>query len=853
MLGLLAISSLLSLAAAEQQPWLKKSLPTEERLQSFLKQLNFTEKLSMVQGTQNLETNGCIGYVPGIDRLSMPAVCMGDGPEGVGNNLNNVTTFPAPVMTTAAWNLSLATRFGEALAQEHKAKGRNVVLAPTINIVRTPLWARAAESLSEDPYLNSLVGVAITKGIQSREMIACPKHLAAYNQDTNRFGVAPGFDAIDAIVDERTMQEVYLPAFKAAVQEGQAGSVMCSYNKVNGRHTCEDPWLYQVLKGDWGFDGFVVTDWYFAQRTTVAAALAGLDNSQPGGSLMDLYGFPELYGSVLQEAVNNGSVPTSRVEDMVERLWRPMFATGVIDRAVEGNETSIARTEKHLSLAKEIVEEGAVLLKNIDKTLPLHGDQYHSLAIFGGNADDQALVTELHGGFVLDTSMKVKKPLTYITERAAQENVSVSYLKAFPGTQTFDQVSTSMFGPDGLNVTYWTTTDWTGPVNQTTTAGNITVGDYPKNMASVWPDVYSSRYAGHFYPNETGLYYFSVYGNGLGNLYIDGDLVTSLNGSNFNMVAQGVVKLTAGKAVTLRLDYSMGFSVDNGIYGVTLGMDIEKDFNHDGLAKVAKQADLSIVFVNDEVTEGLDSNNALQLPTNQDELISKIAKHSKRTVVVVSTNSAILMPWLDEVDAVVETFYPGQEIGPAIARLLFGDVNFSGKLPITFPKALADTPTAEIERYPGVNLKANYSEGLFVGYRWFDENSVKPLFPFGFGLSYTEFELSKMTVKVGGKNEKFIEIKAEVHNTGNTFGQEVVQLYVQFPEECQEPPRLLKGFQKVAIDSKRKSKVEFTLGVDDLSIWTTASKKWKFVPGQYSFFVGTSSRDLPLKESVHLE
>ena len=224
---------------------------------------------------------------------------MGDGPEGVGNNLNNVTTFPAPVLITATWDEDLNKEFGEALAQEHRSKGRNVIFAPTINIVRSSLWGRAAESMSEDPFLTSRMTVAVVQGIQSQQMIACPKHFAAYNQETNRFGLAPEFDAIDAIVDERTLHEIYLPAFKAAVQEGNAGSVMCSYNKLNGIHSCENPWLYERLKDDWGFSGFVVTDYYFAQRTTVSAALAGLDNSQPGGSWVDYYGLPDFFGELL--------------------------------------------------------------------------------------------------------------------------------------------------------------------------------------------------------------------------------------------------------------------------------------------------------------------------------------------------------------------------------------------------------------------------------------------------------------------------------------------------------------------------------------------------------------------------
>lgn len=779
---------------------------------------------------------------------------MGDGPAGVGNDLNNVTAFPAPVLITSSWDPGLFYLFGQALAQEHRSKGRNVVLAPTINLVRTPLWGRAAESMSEDPFLNGRMAVAAVQGIQSQQMIACPKHFAAYNQETNRFGLAPEFDAIDARVDERTLHEIYLPAFKSAVQDGHAGSVMCSYNKLNGIHACENPWLYDRLKSDWGFTGFVVTDWYFAQRITVAAALAGLDNSQPGGSLMDLYGFPDFFGQMLVEAVQNGSVPFSRVEDMAARLWRPMFELGVIDRPVEGNETTMARTQAHLDLAQRLVEEGSVLLKNSHQTLPLQKRKYRSIAVFGADATSKIQYSEKHGGFVIDSTTVVQSPLEHIKKRASEEGISVTYSEAYPGTDTFATVPSHMFGDPGLNVTYWKTVDWSGPVNRTINADNITLEDYPVELGATWPDIFSSRYEGTFYPNTTGLYHFSLYGNGNALLYLDGKLTANLNGSNFGMVAQGIASLTKNRPVTIRLDYSMGTSVDTGAYGVSLGVNVASPERYPDAIATAEKADVSIVFVSDQHTEGLDSNLGLQLPGDQNELISLLAAHSKRVVVVLNTNSAILMPWLDHVDSVVEAFYPGQQAGPALARLLFGDVNFSGKLTVTFPRSIENTPTSPTERFPGVDLVANYSEGLYVGYRWYDEFGVETLFPFGHGLSYTRFEFSHLVIdkRTIGKNNFTIETSFHVHNAGPVDGKEVAQLYITFPEEANEPPKVLKGFQKTVINVSETAYLEFSLTKEDFNIWSKETRDWKFVPGTYIISVGSSSQDIRLKRTVVL-
>jgi beta-glucosidase len=771
---------------------------------------------------------------------------MGDGPAGVSNSLDNVTTFPAPVLDAATWNTTLIYLYGQALAQEHKSKARNVVLSPTINILRAPLWGRAGETFSEDPFLTARLAVAQTLGIQSQNMLACPKHFAAYNQDKNRFGLDPEWVAYDSQVNKRVMHELYLPAFKAAVQEGEAAAIMCSYNRLNGHYACENQWLLDVLKKDWGFDGFVVADWYFSVRSTVAAALAGLDISMPGGTLVPSYGFPAYYGDLLVEAVDNGSVPFGRVEDMVKRLWRPMIEFGVIDEPVTGSSEAVARTHAHLDLAQDLVEEGTVLLKNEDSTLPIDSSKYKTIAVFGIDATNASQASENHGGFVIDRTTVVQAPLDAITRHGEAENITVIYNEAYPGTGRFPQIPSSMFS-GGLNVTYWTTSDWTGPVNQSLQVENITSASFPTEFWEAWPQVYSSVYTGVFMPNTSGLYHFSLTGQGDCLLYVNEVLSANMSGANFGNTVQGIVNLTAGVEASLEVKYSMGTSLSYGAYGITLGVSVGNVTRDSEADALAAKADLSIIFVSDRFSEGCDINLGLSLPGDQDAMISRLAKLSRKTLVVLNTNSAILMPWLDEVDAVMETWYSGQQVGLALERLLFGEVNPSGKLPMTFPKTLNDT----IQIWE--TLETEFEEGLYVGYKWFDEHGIEPLFPFGHGLSYTTFNLSELQLTSGNTSETTtVVVSMKLSNVGPVAGKQVVQLYVSYPEAAMEPPKLLKGFEKRFLEAGEETNVLITIEKSDLRIWEETREGWSLVSGNYTFMAGFSAGNIILQQSVYL-
>ncbi|KAK8035146.1 beta-glucosidase [Apiospora rasikravindrae] len=835
--SLFAISAIITTVFAAQHPWLDASLAFEERLLAFIGTLNDTQKYAML--TDNgTGVNACIGHISGNSTLGIPDICMGDGPAGVGNSLNNVTTFPAPVVAASTWNTSVQYAYGQALAQEHLGKGRNVVLAPTINILRSPLWARAAETFSEDPWLTARMAVAGVKGIQSQGALACPKHLAAYNQDTNRFGIGPDWVTVDAQVDRRVLHELYLPAFKAAVQEGDAASIMCSYNRLNGYFTCENDWLLnQTLRQDWGFKGFVVADWYFSTRSTVGAVMAGLDISMPGGDLTESYGFPDYYGELLVDAVQNSSVPSARIDDMVARVWRYMFKLGQIDNPVAGDSIAHVRTQAHLDLAQQMVEDGSVLLKNAESTLPLSSAKYPKIAIFGMDATTEAQVSENHGGFVIDSTMVVQAPLEALQRRGAAENISVKYAEAYPGTGQFPTIPSSMFKDGGVQATYYTNTNLTGPVNQTEFVRNITMASYPSALWQSWPQVFSTIYEGTFLPSTTGTYHFSLYGQGTALLYLDGALVANM----------GVAQLEAGSEVPLVLKYDMGYSLSTGAYGVTLGVDVGNATRDAEADALAQWADVSIIFVSDRISEGADSGLGLSLPGDQDAVIARLSALSKKTVVVLNTNSAVLMPWEGSVDAVLEAWYSGQQVGLALERLLFGDVSPSGKLPLTFPRALEDA----VQISNAVDVP--YSEGLYVGYRAYDASGVEPLYTFGHGLTYSNFSLNSMTATWDDNNRSGdVSVKATLENVGPVEARQVVQLYVGYPEQAEEPPKLLKGFEKIALHAGESKLVDLRVNTDDLKVWDVSVEDWVFVNGTYNFMLGFSAGDIRLHQELEL-
>ncbi len=663
-------------------PWVNSTAPVATRVSQLLAAMNSDQKIQMLHGTG--ASSPYIGDMAAIPALCIPAVGFHDGPVGVGDGFGGVTQMPSAVTSAATFDTTLEQQYGAAVGQEFAGKGVGVALGPTLNIVRDPRWGRAFETYSEDPYLSAQMAVYNIRGIQSAGVMAQAKHLAVYNQETYRNGPAD-----NAIVDTRTLQEIYLPAFQAAATQGATASYMCAYSTVNGAYACDSGYLMNTaLYQQAGFGGFITSDWG-AAHSTVAAANNGMTIEMPGGYF---------FADFLKQAVANGQVSQAQVDTMVRRVLTQYFAFGLFDRAPSGSRDATVTTAEHRAVALKGAEEGIVLLKNTG-VLPLSTTTTKSIAVIG--QDGGAAVQTIGGGSATVTSSGTVWPITGIQTRVAGTGATATY-------------------NDGTN---------------------------------------------------------------------------------------------QASAVAL-----------------------------------AQQSNVAIVFAsNNYGNEGSDQSS-IDLPGNQNALISAVAAANPNTIVVLNTNSATTMPWLGAVKGVFEGFYPGQMFGTAIAELLFGDVNPSGKLPVTFPNSLADVPAHTTAQWPGNGTNVQYSEALKVGYRWYDSQNITPLYPFGFGLSYTNFAFSNLSV--GALSGGQATVTATVTNTGSRAGTEVVQLYTGAPAAVGEPPKNLKKFARVTLNPGQAQPVSFTLTAHDLAHWDTASNSWVATAGAYPVYLGNSSRGAPLTGSL---
>jgi len=801
-----------------------------ERANALLAQMTRDEK-------ESLAASGGAG-VPG---LGIPALVATDGPNGVRGGGPGKTAFPNAQIVAASWDRSLSEAFGVALGAETWDKGNNIIFAPTVNILRVPYWGRAAETFGEDPYLAGQISAAEIRGIQSQHVIAQVKHYAANNQEIERIGDIGGLPAfspaINVVVSERALQEIYFPAFKASVQEGQAASVMCSYPRVNGLYACQNPSLLGTLKNDWGFSGFVGPDATLAVRDTLAAIEAGTDNFLLG----TLLGAPP--AQVLQDDVSD-----ERLDDMVRRILTAMFSVGIFDHPNTGDPDAIVTSPAHLALATQIAAAGTVLLKNDGGALPL-GTDVGSIAVIGYDAGPATQMME--GGSPAVIGGPVVTPLAGITARAGA--ATVTHVDGTLGVTSLPVLPSAVLTPSsgsgpGLFGTYYPTMDFTGsPVN------SFVSPNIDSNSVLV-SGSYSARWTGTLTPTSTGLHRFSMRHTGNARLYIDGQLVASgateaLDGlipGSQRTTAQGIATLTAGVPVPIVVEYARGSSITST--GLHLGWQTPDTLLIGDAVAAASAADVAVVFVNDTTSEGMD-RTTLALPGDQNALIEAVAAANPRTIVVLHTSGPVLMPWLAQVEGVLQAWYPGEVSGDAIAAVLFGDIEPSGRLPMTFPADATQGPATQIAQYPGVNGEVHYDEEIDVGYRYYDRFAQQPLFPFGYGLSYTSFSVDRLRVK--RRRDRFF-VSARVRNIGDRAGAAVLQLYVGFPPSTGEPPNQLKGFGKVTLNPGRRKRVKMLVDSSSLATWN-AIDGWVVNPGDYAFRVGTSSRDLPLEAVVTVQ
>ncbi len=837
--ALAVVASILTVAtpgAASQPratcPWVGSSAPPLDRANQVLAQMTLDEKILLTHGTGNGAPFA--GEIPAIARLCVPSILLHDGPNGVAGGLTQVTQLPAPVAAAATWDSGLVRSYGQVEGAEQKAKGVSVALAPMVNIVRDPRFGRAFETYSEDPYLAGRLGVANIQGIQGEGVLAQVKHLAAYNQETNRNGPSD-----NAVVDERTLQEVYLPAFDAAIHQAGAASVMCSYNYLNGARACEDPYLLtQVLRSQWGFDGFVTSDWG-AVASTENAARNGLDQQMPDGD-----------AAGLKAAVQAGRVPMARLDDMVRHTLTPMFRFGLFEQPRTGDPDAVAATPAHAAVARQVAEQSAVLLKNSGGVLPLDPGRQRSIAVIGRPARDGMLTTDGLGNPVA-TPSGVISPYDAIRTRAGSD-VTVTYTPGPGPDGDLPAVPASALRPDsgtgsGLTGRYYKGTNPTGtPVlsRVDSTPGTDWHGRSPG--AGVPATNWSARWTGTITPPTTGRYRFTLDSDDGSRLYVGGNRIIDNWRDQSGGAVTGTVDLTAGRSVPITVEYYQA----GGDSHLHLGWLPPGTSPDPAAVAAARAADVAVVFVASTSGEGSDLRD-IDLPGVQNDLVSAVTAVNPNTVVVVQSGSAVTMPWLDSAAAVLEDWFPGQAIGPALAGLLFGDVNPSGRLPVTFPRSLADVPAHTPDQWPGRNGAVRYSEGLDVGYRWYDAQDIEPMFPFGYGLSYTTFAFDRIAVTVG-RPSGGVTVTARVRNTGSRAGAEVAQLYLGFPDGAGEPLRQLKGFSKVTLAPGQAKTVTFTLDARALSTWDPDRHSWTRVPGTYQIDVGASSRDLSLHAQAEI-
>lgn len=800
-------------------------------------ELTVEEKLRLVHGTgrpSRTAPDGTAGRVAGVPRLGIADLVMADGPNGVGNGSTGVTAFPAAVGVAASWDLELVTQLGAAMGTEQFTKGHGVALTPTVNILRIPHWGRSFETFGEDPYLTSQVACAQIAGLHDRGVIATVKHLAVNNQESNRWQV-------DAIVSERALREIYLPAFEDAVEAG-ALAVMAAYNKVNGKFASEnDHLLTEILRAEWGFEGLTMSDWA-ATHSAARSAVAGLDVEMPHGPLPQ---YPKYFGDELAVAIESGVMPAARLDEMATRILTAMTALDLHRADRLGNVALHASSPAHRELARRAASAGTVLLRNENRALPLT-DELRSVAVIGVAADTAPVITG--GGSALVRAESIVTPLQGIRARAG-ENVEIRFSPGTAGTGMLPpipaQALLSQSGRQGWDAEYFRTADHSGAPTKVA-EGLI---DNELATARAFGGVWSARWSARFIPDVTGPHRFTMDASGYAVLTL-GDVVHEVNdGRDLSTVSHVTVHLTAGIPLPINLSYRAEL-LEKRIPRVGVGMLPPDPALLRHAVDAAATSDAAVVVVNDLRTEGGDVRS-LVLPGDQDELIRAVAAANPRTTVVLHTAGPVLMPWLDEVAAVVEAWYPGQESGDGLADILFGDVNPSARLPMTFPRADDQHPAGrDRRRYPGVDGVVRYDEELLVGYRWWQATGETPLFPFGHGLSYTTFEYERLEITVDGGD---VSVGWTIRNTGDRTGREVAQLYLRYPDEVGEPPWQLRRFDGVTLEPGESQRLSTTLHPRDRRFWDDAANTWTVAAGNYRVAVGASSGDLRLQGVVDLE
>ena len=860
----------------------RTSPEVDQRVDHLLARMTLEEKVDLVTGDQDF---GYAFYNAPIERVGIPALTMADGPAGARVNNTSVnggrnTALPAPIALAATWEPALAERYGDVLGAEAFATGHNVQLAPAVDIARAPRGGRTFESFGEDPLLQARMVVPEIHGIQAHPVQATIKHFIANNQEHRRF-------TVDVRVDARTLHEIYLPPFEAAVRDGAVAAAMASFNRVGGTYASEHGGLLtDVLRGELGFRGWVMSD-YEATWSTAAAANAGLDQEQPAA---------RFWGPRLLAAVTGGEVDAATLDEMVRRILRPMIGLGLVDRPVE---LGPVPAEAHARTAREIAEQGIVLLRNTGDALPI-GPDVSSIAVIGPETDN---VSAAGAGSGFLRPLREASPLDGIRRRAGAD-VRVAHAPGADALSAADLLpgppaipSAYLAPPDGqgsgLLAEYWANPRFEGEPLLTRTDPQVAINlgffNIP-HFNAISPRLpatpmelngrISVRWRGTLAPETTGTHRLSLTSLGSASLSLDGSTILRVRGDGLHgppvdhadfpplpplvpddgpRIETVEVDLNAGVPRAIEVAYAADSAEQNDQIGAQLRLGWEPPPASipplvREAARLAADCDVAVVVAPTYESEMMD-RPGLDLPSRQDLLIREVAAANPRTIVVLMSGGPVATAaWDQSVPALLEAWYAGQEQGDAIARVLFGDVNPSGKLPLTFPVDDARTPLTTPEQYPGVDGVLSYSEGIFVGYRGYDQRDLEPRFAFGHGLSYTEFAYDRLELEPrpidddGDPKAAVIAVSFDLTNSGARAGTEVAQVYRgRLPADVATPPRTLAGWARVTLDPGERRRVTVAIPRRCLEWWGEARGGWTLARGSVELEVGASSRDIRLR------
>lgn len=857
-------------AEAQEYPFKQKDLPIEERIEDLIDRMTLEEKIDLLSGYKDFYLHPC-------ERLGIPAFKMADGPLGVSSwgLFGKATAFPSSLSVAASWNRDLALELGEVYGQEWRARGIHFMLAPGVNMYRASKGARNFEYYGEDPYLTSEMVVPFIKGIQNRGVIATVKHYAVNDQEFDRYTVS-------SEIGERALHEIYLPPFKAAVQKAGVKAVMTGYNPVNGIYCTENKYLIDILKKEWNFKGMLMSDWactYSADK----AANHGLD--------LEMGSHSWLIKKKLLPLIEEGTVLEETIDDKVRRIYGMCMEMGFFDRPQKDTTLNIYNQYAN-EMACKVAKEGMILLKNRNNLLPLKG--VRSIAVIGPNACYNLVMDRAHdvkgityGG---GGSSKVHPwHVTSILEGIEREfeDTEVYYSEGISNNYKMSLFKSARFrtkdGKNGLAATYSKLGDGSGTLPpdellglQEKAAGwtpDVEVGNAgmentvnsvfnridrqvnftwrrPPHGYSILGNDYQVEWEGYVDVEKTDSLIFFVDAQGGYRLWIDGKLSLDASSSQSFNFGQVTIKGEKGISKHVRLEF---LSQKSYPAEIRMGYDYKSNWDYSEALRLAKQSDV-VVFC-----AGLDGSIELEgrdrsfdLPYGQDILINELVRVNPNVIVTMTAGGGVNMAsWIDKVAAVVHLLYPGQEGGTALAEILSGKVVPSAKLPFTIEKRWSDSPACGYYDETRREKKVYYDEGIFVGYRGYDRKNVEPLFPFGFGLSYSEFKYSNLKIQYIDKKKKTVHLAFDITNIGKYAGAEIAQVYVH--DICSKEPRPLKelkGFEKVFLSPGEAKNISITLDETAFQYYRERKGEWKLESGQFEIWVGASSKDIRLKSEV---